>query len=211
MTGYVNDESIRPAEFYARRTGELRVAADETAARYSKYSQILVVLGLLACVALYQSVFAKRWPLSATIVLIPAGWWAVQQRHRCHVKSLQLGSLIDYYEKGAARLTRKWHLLDGGDRFSDQDHFYSEDLDLFGRGSLYQLLCSARTHIARETLGHWMQAPAELKEIRARQEAISELRRRRDLPEWPTRTLSQPRDGQQACWTSRLKVLLFAV
>jgi hypothetical protein len=178
-----NEELVRLSDFYARRSDELRIAADESAARYSRYTQFLIVLGLLAGVAFYQSVFAKRWPLSAAILVIPSGALVVQQRHRCHLRSVQLFSLIEYYDKGAARLARKWDLLDGGDRFIDQDHFYSKDLDLFGQGSLSQILCSARTHIARETLAHWMKAPAKVEEIHARHEAISELRPRRELPE----------------------------
>ena len=177
------DERVRPSEFYARRSNELRNEREESAARYSRYTQLLIVLGLLACVAFYQSVFAKRLPLWAASLVVPAGAWVAQRRHRCHVKSVQLCRLIEYYDKGSARLARKWELLDGGDKFLDLDHFYSKDLDLFGHGSLYQLLCSARTHIARETLAHWMKVPAEREEIHARQEAISELRPRRELPE----------------------------
>jgi hypothetical protein len=176
-------ELVRPSDFYGRRSDELHVAADETAARYSRYTQFLTVLGLLACVAFYQSVFAKRLPFWSAIMVIPAGALVVQRRHRCHLRSVQLCSLIEYYDQGAARLARKWDLLHGGDGFIDQDHFYSKDLDLFGQGSLYQLLCSARTHIARETLAHWMKAPAKPDEIHARHEAISELRPRRELPE----------------------------
>jgi hypothetical protein len=168
------EELAQPSDFYARRTHELRVAADESTALYSRYTQFLIVLALLACLAFYESVIAKRLPLWAAIPVVPAGAWVVQKRHRCHLKSIQLSSLIEYYEKGAARLTRRWDLLDAGDKFIDQDHFYSADLDLFGQGSVYQLLCSARTRIARETLAHWMKVPADPNEIRARQEAVSE-------------------------------------
>ena len=180
---YLEAESLSPTEFYARRSVELRVAADESAVRYSRHTLILAILGLLGCLALYQSVFAKRWPLWTAIPVVAAVAWVVEQRHRCHLRFVQLGNLIEYYEKGAARLIHKWGSLDGGDSFLEEEHLYSKDLDLFGHGSLYQLLCSARTHVARETLARWMKAPAELKEIQARQQAISELRPRRDLPE----------------------------
>jgi hypothetical protein len=183
VASLTDEELVRPSKFYARRNDELRVAAGESAARYSRFTLFLIVLGLLACVAFYQSVFAKRWPLSAAILVIPAGALLLQQRHRCHLRSVQLCSLLEYYEKGAARLERKWNLLDGGDTFINQDHFYSKDLDLFGEGSLYQLLCSARTHVARETLADWMKSPAKLEEIHARHKAISELRPHRELPE----------------------------
>ena len=109
--------------------------------------------------------------------------FVLQRRLVCQRALIRLWNLTDYYEKGVARLNRKWESLDPGDGFSDHDHFYSQDLDLFGQGSLYQLVCSARTQIGRETLAHWMKVPATLEEIRARQAAISELSERRDLPE----------------------------
>lgn len=176
-------ELIHPSDFYSRRSGELRVEADEMAARYSKHTQILVFLGLLACVALYQSLVAKRWPLWTVGGLVPVAAWVVRRRHQCHLRSVEICGLIDYYGKGSARLARKWDELEEGKKFLEQDHLYSTDLDLFGEGSLYQLLCSARTHIARETLARWMKSPAKREEILERQEAISELRPRRDLPE----------------------------
>jgi hypothetical protein len=48
---------------------------------------------------------------------------------------------------------------------------------------MYQLLCSAQTQIGRETLACWMKSPARLEEIYARQQAVAELRTRRNLPE----------------------------
>ena len=161
----------------------MRVEADETSARYSKQTQILVLLGILACVALYQSLVAKRWPLWTIGVPVPLAVWVALRGRRLHVRSVELNNLIDYYGKGIARLARKWEELDGGEKFIDQDHLYSADLDIFGEGSLFQLLCSARTNVSRETIARWMKSPAKPEEILARQHAISELRRRRDLPE----------------------------
>jgi hypothetical protein len=135
VVSLTSEEWLRPFEFYARRSNELRDEAEESAARYSRYTQFLIVLGLLACVAFYQSVIAKRLPLWSAMLVVSAGAWVVHQRHRCHVKSVQFCRLIEYYDKGTARLAHKWELLDGGDKFIDLDRIYSKDLDLFGQGS----------------------------------------------------------------------------
>src|SRR5215469_3573326 len=182
MVGPRDSELACPSDFYGRRSRELGVESAENVDRASTYTQLLIVLALLACIALYQSVFAKRRPvLWAAIVVVPAGAWILKQRHRFHRRSVQLCSVVDYYDEGFARLTREWDDLDDGKQFIEEDHFYSQDFDLFGRGSLYQLLCSAQTQVGRDTLAQWMKAPAALDEIRSRQEAISELRLRRDL------------------------------
>ena len=91
---------------------------------------------------------------------------------------------VAFYERGLARIDDQWD-EDGetGKRFQDLKHPYSPDLDLFGDGSLYQLLCSARTRIGEEFLASWLRSPATLDEIRERQEAIQELRPMIDLRE----------------------------
>ena len=65
-----------------------------------------------------------------------------------------------YFEKALARLEGKWiGSGEAGDRYLDPAHPYAQDLDLFGKGSLFELLCTARTHIGEETLARWLLAP----------------------------------------------------
>ncbi len=63
------------------------------------------------------------------------------------------------------------------------DHPYAADLDLFGPGSLFERLCSARTGAGVHMLAGWLLAPAEPDEVRARQLAVAELTPRLDLHE----------------------------
>ena len=89
-----------------------------------------------------------------------------------------------YYERGMARLEERW--TGGGstgEAFRDPAHPYADDLDLFGRGSLFELLCTARTRSGEETLASWLRAPAEPVTIRSRQEAIRDLKPRPELRE----------------------------
>jgi hypothetical protein len=89
-----------------------------------------------------------------------------------------------FYERGLARLDGHWAGSgEPGNRFLDETHPYALDLDLFGRGSLYELLCTARTRKGEDTLAAWLLAPAPAEEARARQEAVAELRGRLDLRE----------------------------
>ena len=82
-----------------------------------------------------------------------------------------------YYEKGLARLKGEWAGTgESGSRFLRPEHPYAVDLDLFGSGSLFELLCSARTHIGEDTLAGWLLAPADPATVRARQNSVEELR-----------------------------------
>ena len=58
----------------------------------------------------------------------------------------------------------------------DPAHPYAQDLDLFGKGSLFQLLCSARTRAGEQILASWLKDAASPEEIRSRQDALKELR-----------------------------------
>ena len=60
---------------------------------------------------------------------------------------------------------------------------YSRDLDLFGVGSLFELLCTARTRAGQETLAYWLLAPASPEVIRGRHAAVAELQHRLGLRE----------------------------
>jgi hypothetical protein len=89
-----------------------------------------------------------------------------------------------YFERALARLDGQWMGAgETGERYLDADHPYALDLDLFGKGSLFQLLSTARTHIGEDTLARWLLAPAAPEEIRERQAAVEELRPRLDLRE----------------------------
>src|SRR2546423_979682 len=57
------------------------------------------------------------------------------------------------------------------------------DLALFGPGSLFELLCTARPRAGEDTLAAWLLSPAGPEEVRARQEAVAELRGQLDLRE----------------------------
>jgi hypothetical protein len=83
---------------------------------------------------------------------------------------------IRFYEQGLARLDGHW--AGGGvtgERFLEPSHPYARDLDLFGRASLFELLCTARTRAGEETLARWLLVPAPPDQVRARQAAAIEL------------------------------------
>jgi hypothetical protein len=62
-----------------------------------------------------------------------------------------------------------------GDRFLDAEHPYAADLDLFGAGGLYELVCSARTAAGEARLAAFLLQPTAAREARARQQAVREL------------------------------------
>jgi hypothetical protein len=91
---------------------------------------------------------------------------------------------VAFYASGLARMEDRWvGTGETGERFSSDAHPYARDLDLFGHGSMFELLCTARTRAGQQTLAEWLRWAAPSGEVRARQEAVRELRANLDLRE----------------------------
>jgi len=86
---------------------------------------------------------------------------------------------IHFYERGLARVEDRWAGSgETGDRFFDPLHPYARDLDIFGKASVFELLCTARTRAGEETLAAWLLTEANVEEILARQIAVGDLKER---------------------------------
>ena len=111
----------------------------------------LIVIGL-ALAAKVISVFWVAAPLAAIVVLAVIHERVLKRRERC-------SRTVAYYERALARLENRWAGAgETGERFENAAHPYSRDLDLFGTGSLFELLCTARTQAGQETLANWLMA-----------------------------------------------------
>lgn len=89
-----------------------------------------------------------------------------------------------FYERAVARIENRWAGTGSqGEALRDPNHVYADDLDLFGRGSLFELLSTARTATGERTLASWLLSPGQHVEVTARQGAVGEMRSRLDLRE----------------------------
>lgn len=118
--------------------------------------------------------------------LVPvAGFIALMTNHQGLLREIErLTRSVKFYERGLARIDDNWAGAgETGEQFADKTHPYAEDLDLFGKGSLFELLSTARTRAGEAKIANWLKSPAGVREIRARQTAVEELRVRLDLRE----------------------------
>ena len=143
-------------------------------------------LAAVVCAAVILWLALVSRALSIAWVLAPiAAFAALVVIHDRLLRRLdRVRRAVRYFEKALARLDGTWEGTgESGDRYLDLHHPYAQDLDLFGKGSLFELLSTARTHIGEDTLARWLLAPADPDTIRARQQAVDELRPRLDLRE----------------------------
>ena len=66
-------------------------------------------------------------------------------------------SAAAFYRRGIARIEDRWAGIgQTGDRFRNDQHVYADDLDLFGRGCLFELLSTARLPMGENWLAEWL-------------------------------------------------------
>ena len=160
-----------------RATSDALAAAD---ARFAYGRLATFCFGLLLAALVWSSVVSPWWLLAPLAAFV----WLV----RGHALALRARELamrgIAFYERGVARLEDRWAGTgEAGERFRDDRHVYANDLDLFGRGSLFELLSLARTRAGETMLAEWLTTPADPSEIHARQAAVQELASALDLRE----------------------------
>ncbi len=141
----------------------------------------LLVLGLVAIIWIITSKHVSAYWIVAPILL----FIFLETLHERVSRAIdRVARATAFYERGIARINDQWAGTgETGDRFASATHPYARDLDLFGIGSLFQLLCDARTRAGEETLANWLLAPAHTDEIRSRNSAVADLRERIDLRE----------------------------
>jgi hypothetical protein len=175
---------VLPGEEYTGRLAarEANVRQLEALQKRIGAARLLLVatLLMLAWMSWGEHWLAPLWTLAPAAGFICAvSYHAVLRRRH----ALARGA-AEFYRGGLARLDDRW-VGTGvrGERFGDGHHVYSADLDVFGEGSLFELLCAARTRMGEETLAGWLLAPAAAAEVLQRQTCVRDLRDRLDLRE----------------------------
>ncbi len=182
MTAPSGKDDVR-AEYVRRLDArQASLARQERLERVIADSRLVVCIAglILAWRALWAGQLAPAWlavPALGFVVLV-----VVHERARR--ASRRAGRAAEFYRKGLMRLDDRWAGTgEPGLRFLDNEHPYAGDLDLFGTGSLFERICTARTRAGEDALASWLLHAASPVEILERQDAVAELRPRLDLRE----------------------------
>jgi len=175
---------VSPADEYARRLHERELSVVQLERLHIRISYVRLLLGIAVAAVAWLGFARHAFP----------GWWVavpiaafatVAARHSRILRARRHAErAAQLYRRALARMEDRWTGTgQKGERFQNLHHIYAADLDLFGEGSLFQLLSTARTRMGEDTLASWLLSPAALGEIRERQAAVAELRDRLDLRE----------------------------
>ena len=174
---------ISPVEEYARRLKgrQAAAAARERTHLHLGNAKVAIFIGAL----IYGAVTLGGDPRVTVFAAAGVAYLALAVWHELTIRALtRAQAAVRFYTDGTARIEDRWAGTGAtGERFRDHRHPYAEDLDVFGAGSLFQLVSGARTPMGEERLAAWLSSAAALSEIRERQSRIAGLRTRIDLRE----------------------------
>ena len=175
---------MNPIAEYHRRLTERRTVAEREQAQFRWIGNARLLTGIVGVIMAFfvfgEVVISFWWllaPLILFLILVVAHarvWENLERANRS----------VLFYERGIERLENRWMGKgETGDRFRNPSHIYESDLDIFGKGSLFELLSTARTRSGEDALAAWLLAPASRDETAMRQAAVQELQPSIDLRE----------------------------
>ncbi len=165
-------------ELYTKRAGEHAALAEQHGARSRLVSNLRGVAFATATISGLFAVAGSTPLVTAPISAVGALWFFVLVVW--HGRVIQREDDARRWERvnqnALARVSDGWHELpDDGASFKLSGHPYADDLDVFGRGSLFQRLCTAHTHFGQQALATLLSEPRTVDESCRCQEAARAL------------------------------------
>lgn len=162
---------------YKSRLDESAKSAASLKTNYNSLSWARVILFVSATVGFIISADEKN---SAAMILIIAlgivGYLILLKKHakvRFELKLAQAREQINSDE--IKRMDNDLNDFEDGKRYYKASHPYHEDLDIFGKHSLFQFVNRTSTFLGERTLATWFGYGASPKEIKERQDSAQEL------------------------------------
>lgn len=148
---------------------------------YISIIRIMLFVGCISTVIALWSYSAQTIIIGACCTLIPF-LIMIKVHNSFFMRKQWLEVKADILKKELKGLNNDYSVFDDGKEFSDTEHLYSFDLDIFGRKSLFQAINRTCTHIGKRTLADWMKNHLRTKkDIENRQNCIKDLSTRNDF------------------------------
>lgn len=171
-----------PLKEYLEQVGECEVAHAAAERRHVWIGNVkLAVAGVGMVVA--WLVFGRHAMAGYWLILVVGIYGGLAAAHEVVLRGRRrAATAAEFYRRGIGRMEDRWAGSGtAGEEFRDGEHVYAEDLDLFGRGCLFELLCTARLPMGESSLAGWLKSPSRLEDVLERQGLVAELRGKLEL------------------------------
>jgi DNA mismatch repair ATPase MutS len=163
-------------EYYVEKLKELEVLQQSQLKKKTAigWLRLAIVIGIVIC-------FYFLWSTHIAVCIVIAALLAVifikliLQQLKNNEQLTHTGFLIAIQQQELQALEHNYAQFYDGAIFNNNNHGYSNDLDIFGKASLYQFCNRTTSAMGQQTLASWLLQPALIEEIMQRQLAINEL------------------------------------
>ncbi|EMS71587.1 MutS-related protein [Ruminiclostridium cellobioparum] len=168
-----------PESKYQRRADAYGKKLDIYAGRSNSignYKLLVFFAGAALAVILY--IMRQYIVMAAVLAIFAAGFVYLSIIHNRIIKNRNYSqAMLQINNMCLKRAKGLWtSFSDTGEEFVDPGHNYTHDLDLFGKGSLFQMINMTTTYSGRQKLaGMFLQPLDKTEDIAMRQEAVAEL------------------------------------
>ncbi len=156
-------------------------AAQQEADNYKKLSNTyslyrlgifgLFILSVCVAISLDDGVIIG---LALAVLIVTFGWLVKKQNHFDSLKTY-FQELKRVSENEISSMQNHANMYDNGSMFVNDKHYYTSDLDIFGVGSLFQLVNRCATFPGTVKLAGCLHEPADKSVILLRQGGVKEI------------------------------------
>ena len=167
---------MQPNIFYKEQLNKLNLELSTLLKRKASLAwlRFVAIIAIIACwYFLYPSGLLYALIPSVLLLIIFTRLVFTDLKNKSAIEHTNY--LITINENELKALAHNYYHFVNGNECIPKEHFYANDLDIFGHASLYQYINRTSSEMGSTTLAGWLLHPATTETILQRQEAIKEL------------------------------------
>ncbi|MGO3181200.1 MAG: MutS-related protein [Aequorivita sp.] len=176
-----------PSDFYKSQIEKHSETLKSIKLKLAISSGLRILVFIVACVTIFFALDTGKNEIALVVLIVIATlvlFVLLVSKHNQLKYQWNLNkSITDQNETELRVLNRDFHHLPSGEKYKNPLHFYSQDIDLFGRGSFYQYMNRTALDSGSDLLANLL-TENDINDIAKKQEAIKEIAQN---PEWRQR------------------------
>jgi len=143
----------------------------------NQYSLLRLIIFIFLVLSIYLAVSNDNvWIFFICLFISILGFsWLVNRQNKYDdLKKYHIG-LKKVIDNEIENIVKHTNIYYSGDDFINEKHFYTADLDVFGKGSLFNFINRSVTSSGNNKLATWLNKPVDKQTILVRQAAVKEL------------------------------------
>jgi DNA mismatch repair ATPase MutS len=173
----------KPSDFYSQQIANCTAEIQKLKKRLALSSTLRLLVFLAACFGVYFAFGHPQLVIGIVLATIAVFVFMVSRHSNLQYQHDLQKALLHQNETELEVLAHVFNHLPSGEKYKDPLHYYSQDIDLFGRGSFFQYLNRTALESGSDFLAQLL-TENEILAIPKKQDAIKELSQ---MPEWRQR------------------------